>query len=1212
VTPERYARVKEVFGRAIDAAPEARAALLDEECRDDPTLREEVESLLALHAEPGDFLARPPLATLAPLAEALATRQPTSATTHALALVCLKCRTRYGPDELVCKVDGTILVEDPESLVGTTLDDLYEIERLLGKGGMGAVYRARHVLLRDRVALKLLPRQLSSSAEWLQRFLREGRAARSVRHPNVVQIHDLRVSGEGPADRIAYLVMEYIEGHTLREEARKRRFTPAETLALVEPVAAALDAAHARGIVHRDLKPENVMLAEGDGERAVKVLDLGIAKLRESGDAAGTARLTQPGQRLGTPAYMSPEQWESASSDDIDGRADVYALGVMCFELVAGRRPFRDKSAVDLRAAHLSAERPRLDVAAPGIPEGFARAVGRALALDREERQATAGRLVRELRDSLAGAPDEADPARTAEERAWTTAEVAAETRPMPTTNLPRPITSFVGRRYAVDEVREALSETRVVTLVGMGGIGKTRLAVEAAWNVAEGFENGVWFVELGALTQPEHVAQAVATALGAREAPGRSLTSVLVERLRADNALLVLDNCEHLAAACGELAAELARACPDLRILTTSREALGVGGEFLLSVAPLALPTFETAGDPLDCDAVRLFVERAKAVNPRFAPGSAGADTKAIGRLCERLDGIPLAIELAAARVKVLSVGQILERMEDRFRLLTGGDQTALPHQQTLRATLDWSYGLLADEERAMLRRLSIFAGGWTLEAAEGVLGPLSSVLRPSSPEETVGDEGPRTEDVLDLLSHLVDKSLVHVSDWGEEPRYGMLETIRGYAEEKLREAGEEDAIRAAHGAWFHHLARRAYSDLHLTDNARWMASVEADYDNWRAALRASVADPDAVAYLCCALGRFWRVRGHWAEGDEWLGHVLGAGGARDPELRAKSLHAAGELARAMGDFARARPLLEASVSLHRGLGDLQGVALAIRPLGHLLLDEGEMSEAEAAAAESLAITEEIGDRIGFAQTTNLLGRIETQRGEYDRAASWYEKGLVVDRAVGRHSDAAIAVHNLGMIAQFRGDFDRAEELFDESLAIARSVGFTQSSALSSQALGEVARHRGDLERAEMYFRQALGDARKLGDMRFTAACLASLGNLANDKGNFEDARAFYADALATDSERRHKAVISEVLDGFACVAARDDPARAVRLAAAAEALREEIGDHLAPSDQAAVDRYLDRAREALAPEQVERAIADGRAMELEQAIAYALSAEC
>src|SRR5579884_1453224 len=500
------------------------------------------------------------------------------------------------------------------------------------------------------------------------------------------------------------------------------------------------------------------------------------------------------------------------------------------------------------------------------------------------------------------------------------------------TTNLPVQLTSFIGREKEMEEIKRLLSRTRLLTLTGSGGCGKTRLAAQVGADLLADFADGVWLVELAAIADPALVPQTVASTLGIREEPGQRLLETLQQHLKPKSLLLLLDNCEHLSAACAQLAETLLQACPNLRILASSREALGIAGELAYRVPSLSLPELprlpsaEAALVPAlaRCEATRLFVERAALSYPGFALTEQNAP--AVAQVCVRLDGIPLAIELAAARIKVLSADQIAARLDDRFRLLTGGSRTALPRQQTLRALIDWSYDLLSEAERTLLRRLSVFLGGWTLEAAEAVCAdashapPRAAAMgageHAAAPLEAGSREnagGPvAAEAVLDLLSRLVDKSLVLVEESAEaEARYRLLETVRQYSRDRLMESEEARDLRCRHRDWFLTLAEGAERRLRGPDQVAWLNRLAQEHDNLRMALEWCRAEEDAGAEaglrLAGALWRFWRVRGYLSEGRERLEAALAQASASERTAqRAKALYGLAALAWGQGDYTR------------------------------------------------------------------------------------------------------------------------------------------------------------------------------------------------------------------------------------------------------------------------------------------------------------------
>ena len=500
--------------------------------------------------------------------------------------------------------------------------------------------------------------------------------------------------------------------------------------------------------------------------------------------------------------------------------------------------------------------------------------------------------------------------------------------------NLPVLLTNFIGRDQEIAQLVRLVASTRLLTLTGAGGCGKTRLALELAANVLDRFPDGVWFVDLAAVYNPSLVTQTVASVLDVREGPNRPIREALLDYVRSRQILLVLDNCEHLITACAQLAEALLRAAVRLCILATSREVLGITGETIWRVPSLSVPEPlqpRSAESLVKYDAVRLFIERAAAVDAAFTV--TGANASMVARVCHRLDGIPLAIELAAARVNVLSIEQIDSRLNDRFRLLTGGSRTAVPRQRTLKATVDWSYDLLSDSERQLLRRLSVFAGGWTMEAAE----------------EVTSGNGCEREDVLDFLSRLIDKSLVNVdSDIDESRRYRFLETVRQYARERLLQSGEAERLGDRHLAFFQELVQRAEPELNRAGQVTWLNRLQREHDNLRLALEWCLASPERGEQsleLATALCWFWMKRGYFREGQEYLERALSAIGNAPSVLRAKALMSLGSMTFFQGDFVRSRVLLEEAATLGRAAGDLSVVGFSLGMMAVALLEFGDIA---------------------------------------------------------------------------------------------------------------------------------------------------------------------------------------------------------------------------------------------------------------------------
>ncbi len=593
--------------------------------------------------------------------------------------------------------------------------------------------------------------------------------------------------------------------------------------------------------------------------------------------------------------------------------------------------------------------------------------------------------------------------------------------------NLPVQLTSFIGREREKADVRRLLSTTRLLTLTGAGGAGKTRLALQAAAEALEEFRDGVWVVELASLADATLVPKAVASAMSVPEQPGRALSETLVDYLRSKSMLLVLDNCEHLLLACANLADTLLRACPHLRILTTSREAMGIEGENHYRVPSLSLPDAPTL--PLErlneFEAVRLFTDRATAALPSFAVTTQNA--KAVATICQQLDGIPLAIELAAPRVKALPVEHIAERLHDRFRLLTSGRRTALPRHQTLRAAMDWSYDLLSEPERVLLRRLSVFVGGFTLEAAEAVC---------QGQDLNAGE-------VVNLLTHLVEKSLVIFQE--REGRYGLLETVRQYGWDKLPEAGEEADVRRRHRDWYLALAEQADPELRGPRQRVWLDRLEAELYNLRAALEWSRTQDDraeAGLRLAAALWRFWDMRTYLTEGRGWLDGMLARPDGVEPGLRARALNVAGVLAHRQGDYDGVSRLSGEALRLARQEHDDWNSALALHHLAHAAQSHGDLSQAAAMMDESIELFRKVDNRWGMALSMNCRGDIARNQADDERAAVIFGEALAMWRAVGDRWGLAASLQNLGWVMQHRGDSHRAATLFEESLAISRELG--------------------------------------------------------------------------------------------------------------------------------------------------------------------------
>lgn len=763
--------------------------------------------------------------------------------------------------------------------------------------------------------------------------------------------------------------------------------------------------------------------------------------------------------------------------------------------------------------------------------------------------------------------------------------------------NLPRQLTSFIGRDREMAEVKRLLSTTYLLTLTGTGGAGKTRLALQVAADVLEGYLDGVWLVELAALTDPGLVPQTAAAALGVREVPGRPIMDTLLEYLQPKKLLLVVDNCEHLVAACAHLAEIILRTCPGVRILATSQEALGIAGELTWLVPSLSLPDLRNP-PPVEhlaqFEAVRLFIERAAAAKPTFTLTPANAVP--VTAVVQRLDGIPLAIELAAARVPALSVEQIATRLDDRFRLLTRGSRTTLPRHQTLRAALDWSYQLLTDREQLMLRRLSVFSGGWTLEAAEAVC----------------GDANAETFDVLDLLTQLVFKSLVVTDEQNGVVRYRLLETVRQYAVERLKDSSEADAARGKHHDWFLAQGERAEPELTGPHQGAWLDRLETEHDNLRAALEwcLKTGRSEAATRWAKALGRFWIVRRYIQEGRQRLAGILGLVGPSPTAQRAEALLWAGHLAWRQNDHAAARALLSDSLAIYRRLDDKLGMGRALNILGLVAREQGDYAAARALHEEDLALRRALGDKSGISHALNNLGLVAREQGDYAAARALHEESLGLRREIGDRFSIGQALNNLGLVATAQGEYVLARSFYEESLAIKRELGDRLGIAYGLHNLGDVAYHQSDYASAHALFEESLKIKRELQDRWGIAYTLNKLGHIACARGNPEEAGALYAQSLTMRRELSDRLGIAECLEGLARLARiRGFPSRAALLLAAAESLREALRAPLPLSDRAEHERQVAALRADLGESAFGGMWARGRAMTPEQAVGYALA---
>lgn len=667
--------------------------------------------------------------------------------------------------------------------------------------------------------------------------------------------------------------------------------------------------------------------------------------------------------------------------------------------------------------------------------------------------------------------------------------------------NLPAQVTSFVGRDKEVAEVKILLTSgpgrpessgtgVRLITLTGSGGCGKTRLSLHIAADELETFNDGVWFVELAPLADLAFVPQVVASALGLQERAGIPWVDNLSDYLRAKHLLLVMDNCEHLIEACARLIDQLLHNCPKLYILASSREALGIAGETAYRVPSLSLPDprqFAGAVQPeglslqslRQYEAVRLFIERAVAVQPSFAMTTQNAP--AIIQICQQLDGIPLALELAAARIRMLKVEQIAARLGHRFRLLTGGSRTAMPRHQTLRAAIDWSYELLTEPERVLLRRLAVFSGGWTLEAAEMVT-TLPPAVNHNQDKLNTDSDVPVT-DVFELLAHLADRSMIVVDDSGEEARYHLLETIRQYAREKLSESGEAGVVRDQHLEFFVTMAEEAEPKLYGAEPAKWLERLDTEHDNLRAAIEWAIecGKVELGLRIAVALSWYWFMRVYYTEGRERIGALVARSGtmAKTPQLTsalAKAQNRAADFALDLGDLENVRSFSEESLSMAAGEKDRIEIAHALDNLARLVLAEGDLGKAAALFYQSIALYRESQDNRGLGGALQGLAVALTRQGNMEQAVSLYEQVIALRQQMDDKTLLAFALDQLGRVLQLAGNLERAAVLHKESLLLRIRVDNRRGIAFSFLSFASLAAAKQNAERAVRLY--GAGDA--------------------------------------------------------------------------------------------------------------------------------------
>ncbi len=1102
----------------------------------------------------------------------------------------------------------------------------YRLLRLLGRGGFAEVYLGEHIYLKSLAALKVLHTQLAD--EEAKKFIQEAQRLAHLNHPNIVRVLDFAVQDGRP-----FLVTEYAAHGTLRmRHPRGVRVPLGPLISYVQQVASALQYAHDQHLIYRDIKPENMLVGM---QQEVLLGDFGLAIFMSPMSPVSSADKTKDRSLAGSAPYMAPEQLRGEPGP----ASDQYALGVVVYEWLCGKRPF-DGSGLELAKHHFSLSPPSLRLLLPTLSPAIEYVVLRALSKEPGKRFPS----VQDFANALYVASQEAmfssstrvaDKIATGEfsahvldnpdfpdvsvqqvivqetallepvtnptqpmdeitDSADRSFDVQPVTQPGQLWNVPTIPTSLLGRAQEVMATCALLQrpDVRLLSLLGTGGIGKTRLSIQIATELRPAFADGVCFVVLAAIREPEMVMPSILHALGLQQKEIPSLEYVKSFLLKK-HLLLVLDNFEQVVAAAPQIEALLA-ACPGVKVLVTSRIALRVAGEQHVQLPPLPLPDISQLPSRTaiaQYASVMLFVQRAQALLPTFEVTQANA--KAIAEICVRLDGLPLAIELAAARVKLLPPPALLARLSNRLQVLTKGVATLPERQQTLRNTIQWSYDLLNEREQRLFRRLSAYVSGCTLRSIEALYTTIA------------GEQSESAQTVLDDVETLIDNSLLQMTEQegdAEEPRLLMLETIREYGQECLQASEEMEAVQQAHALYYLLLAEQAAKELQGEQQVLWGERLERDYDNIRAAIGWALAGEgshgshgshdtgntthselrrETALRLSAALEHFWLARGYLREGWNFIERALAQGEHSATPIYAHALSTASRLISFLGDLERADALLEQSLVLYREIGDQEKIAYCLRSLGWTAHSKDNFERAHMLYEESLAIFREIGNKKGIGDVLLNMGYLLQFQGANEQARVLFEEFLTIQRERKNKQGIANGLFQLAQLlfaTQENPPLSDIHALLTEAIAMSKETGDKYAIAHIQRLLGKVAYSQGDLMAAHSLLEQCIQFYRDGGDWQGTGQALLLFGTITTAQGGYEQARKLFEESMEVAKNAGNSAqIIVEILEGMAGLAmAQSQNIWAVRLWSAATKLREDAKLLMWPLEKATYERSV------------------------------------